>query len=111
MGKMKWRVQEWLLLQRVQTSPEFVSLNRDASTWVGSATKLFTSRYVQELSYQLPVESDADFALRHQMQKRAKGLVPFGEETQVEMQYRLAHIAEVCVPRTGDLWLMHCPLA
>ena len=107
---MTWRVQEWLLLQRVQTSPEFVSLDRDASTWVGSATKLFTSRYVQELSYPLPAESDADFALRQQMQKRAKGLVPFGEETQVKMQHRLAHIAEVCVADIGDPWLMWCPL-
>ena len=109
MGKMNWRVQEWLLLQRVQSSPEFVALNREASTWVGSAAKLFKSRYIQELSYPLPAESEADLAMRQQMQKRAKGLVPFGEESQVEMQHRLANIAQVWFSPSGDPSLMCCP--
>ncbi len=93
MGKLTWRIPEYLLLKGVEASPEFAALAEEG--WWKAATQLLTDKYLAELSAPFGAESDGDFEMRRGLQQRAHDLVPYLAETEIQHKKRLHTIAKV----------------
>ncbi len=95
MGRLSWRIPEYLLLKRVVASAEFAALSANPKGWWASATRMLTDNYLADLSTPFVAESDGDFKMRQGLQHRAEHLVPYPAETEAEHRLRMATIAKV----------------
>ena len=108
MGRMKWRVQEWLYLEELSESPdgdEFLQRAHGADPtekWWKDAVNWFVAGYKDKFDYCFSAETLDELMARKKIQPRAVQ-IPYPAETDQDRQLRLQGISQVCLRPDVDL--------
>ncbi|KAI1785020.1 hypothetical protein LXA43DRAFT_1100757 [Ganoderma leucocontextum] len=94
MGRIKWRVQEWLYLEELAQSEDGKALlERDVHNWWKDAVRWFVAKYKEKFDYCFAAETTEDFQIRRKLQPRAtQQLHP--AETENDQNVRIGGISE-----------------
>ena len=95
MGRIKWRIQEWLYLEELATSALGKELlGRNDHNWWKDAVRWFVTKYRERFNSRFDAETIEDFSMRSKLQPRAKQ-EHFPAETEQDRQERMANISSV----------------
>ncbi|KAI1785590.1 hypothetical protein LXA43DRAFT_1100058 [Ganoderma leucocontextum] len=99
MGRMKWRLQEWLYFEELAQSTDGKDLlargdtDQPTPNWWKDAVRWFVAKYKEKLDYRFDAETAQELAIRQKLQPRAKQeLHP--AETEAEWKARIATISK-----------------